>query len=156
MEPKLDPNRTQIEDGKEDAKRSASKSSWGGLGAVLERFRAILAELGAILGRFGGSWGGQNHCFSTGFSILFETCTFRTKIVILAGLGAILGPLGANLGPLGPNLDRFRRPRGPKRDAKGDPRGVQNDSQMISIFLSVFGSIWARFGSPQGGEVPRI
>ena len=36
MEPKLDPNRTQIEDGKEDAKRSASTSSWGGLGEVLE------------------------------------------------------------------------------------------------------------------------
>ena len=36
MEPKLDPDRTQIEDGKEDAKRSASKSSWGGPGEVLE------------------------------------------------------------------------------------------------------------------------
>ena len=36
MEPKLDPDRTQIEDGKEDAKRRASKSSWGGLGEVLE------------------------------------------------------------------------------------------------------------------------
>ena len=36
MEPKLDPDRTQIEDGKEDAKRSSSKSSWGGPGEVLE------------------------------------------------------------------------------------------------------------------------
>ena len=36
MEPKLDPDRTQIEDGKEDAKRRVSKSSWGGLGEVLE------------------------------------------------------------------------------------------------------------------------
>ena len=111
MEPKLDPDRTQIEDGKEDAKRSASKSSRGGLGAVLERSWAISAELEAILGRF-------------------ETSTFRTKVVILAALGAILGPLGANLGPLGPNLDRFRRPRGPKRDAKRDPRGAQKESKM--------------------------
>ena len=71
-------------------------------------------------------------------------------MVILAGLGAILGPLGANLGPLGPNLERFRRPRGPKREAKRDPRGAQKESKMTSIFLSIFGSIWERFGRPQG------
>ena len=156
MEPKLDPNLTQIEDGKEDAKRNASKSSWGGLGAVLERSWAILAELEAILGQSGGGGEGQNHCFSLGFSILFEASTFRTKMVILAGLGAILGPLGANLGPLGPNLDQFRRPRGPKRDAKRHPRGVQKESKMIPIFLSIFGSIWDRLWRPPGGEVPRI
>ena len=114
--------------------------SWGGLGAVLERSWAILAELEAILGRFGGGWGGQNHCFSLSFSILFENLSFRPKMVILAGLGAILGPLGANLGPLGPNLDRSRRPRGPKRDAKRDPRGAPKESKMPSIFLSIFGS----------------
>ena len=36
MEPKLDPDRTQIEVRKEDAKRTSSKSSWGGPGEVLE------------------------------------------------------------------------------------------------------------------------
>ena len=36
MEPKLDQDRTQIEDRKEDATRSSSKSSWGGPGEVLE------------------------------------------------------------------------------------------------------------------------
>ena len=68
MEPKLDPDRTQIEDGKEDAQRSASKSSWGGLGrgvgAILERSWAIFAELEAILGRFGGGWGGRIIAFT--------------------------------------------------------------------------------------------
>ena len=62
-EPKLHPNRIKIEDEKEDAKRSASRSSSGGLGAVLERSWAILADLEAILGRFGGGWGRQNQCF---------------------------------------------------------------------------------------------
>ena len=156
MEPKLEPDGTQIEDGKEDAKRSAPTSSWGALGVVLERYRAILAEVEAILGRFGGGWEGQNHCFSLRFSILFDTSTIRTKFVILADLGAILGPLGTNLGPLGPNLDRFRRPRGPKRDAKRQPRGVQKESKMTPIFLSIFGSIWDRLWRPQGGESPRI
>ena len=36
MEPKLDPNRTKIEHGKEDAKRNYSKLSWVGPGEVLE------------------------------------------------------------------------------------------------------------------------
>ena len=59
METKLEPKRIKIEDEKEDAKRSASRSDWGGRGAVLEPSGAILAELEAILGRFGGGWGGR-------------------------------------------------------------------------------------------------
>ena len=79
MEPKLDPNRTQIEDGKEDAKRSASKSSWGGLGAVLERSWAILAELEAILGRFGGGWGGRIMVFPMVFQYFLKHLLFAQK-----------------------------------------------------------------------------
>ena len=36
MEPKLNQDQTQIEVRKEDVKRTSSKSSWGGLGEVLE------------------------------------------------------------------------------------------------------------------------
>ena len=104
------------------------------LGRSWSRLGTILAELEPILGRFGGGWGEQNHRFTLCFSLLFEKSTFRTKMDILAGLGAILGPLGANLGPLGPNLDRFRRPRGPKREAKRDPRGTKNETKMTSKF----------------------
>ena len=123
--------------------------SWNDLGPSWPNLRPSWDDLEAARGR-------QNHCFSLGFSILFETYTFRTKMVILAGLGAILGPLGPNLGPLGPNLDRFRRPRGPKRDAKRDPEGAQEESKMFSFFLSIFGLIWDRFWTPKGGGVPRI
>ena len=156
MEPKLDPNRTKIEDEKQDAKRSASRSSWGGLGGVLERSWVTLAELEAILERFGGGCGGQNRCFSLGFSILFDKSIFRMKMVILAGLGAILGLFGENLGAFGPILARRGRPRDSKREPKRPPRGVQKESQMTSIFLSIFGSIWAPFWTPKGGEGPRI
>ena len=151
---KWSPSWTQIGPKSKTEKKMRKEALQNRLGEVLgrswSRLGTIWAELEAILGRFGGVLGGQNRCFSLGFSILFETCTFRTKIVILAGLGAILGPLGANLGPLGPNLDRFRRPRGPKREAKRDPRGAQKESKMSSIFLSIFGSIWERFGGPRG------
>ena len=60
LEPKLDQKRTKIEDEKEDAKRNSSRSSCGGLGAVLERCWAILAELEAILGRFGAGGEAKN------------------------------------------------------------------------------------------------
>ena len=119
MEPKSDPKRTKIDDEKEDAQRSPSRSFWGGLGAVLEGSLAILAELEAILGRFGVGWEGQNHCFSLCFSILFENPTFCIKMVILAGLGAILGELGASWIDLGPIWE-------PKRDQKG----AQDDPKM--------------------------
>ena len=62
---------------------------------------AILVELEAILGQFGGGWRGRNRCFSLQISILFETPLFRIKMVILAGLGAISVPLGAILVLLG-------------------------------------------------------
>ena len=101
MEPKLDPDRTQIEDRKEDAKRSSSKSSWGGPGEVLE---PSWNDLGPSWPNLRPSWddleaagGGQNQCFSLGCSILFETYTFRTKNCILTGLGAILGPSWGDL-----------------------------------------------------------
>ena len=47
--------------------------------------------------------------------MLFAKSKFRTKMVILAGLEAILGPLGTILGPLGAVLGvlvDFRRPPG--------------------------------------------
>ena len=120
MESKSDQKRTKIDNEKEDAKRSPSRLSWGGLGVVLERSWAILAELEAILGRLGVSWGGQNRCCFLRFFDTFYPI-FRIKIVILAGLGSILGPLGANLGPLGPILALFGRPRGPNREPKTIP-----------------------------------
>ncbi len=69
-------------------------------------------------------------------------------MVVLAGLEAFLGRLGAILGPLGPNLDRFGRPRGPKREAKRDPRATQNDTQILIDSWSDLGAIWAK--SPAG------
>ena len=83
MEPKLDPNRTKIEHGKEDAKRSSSKLCWVGPLEVLE---PSWNDLGPSWPNLRPSWddleaagGGQNHCFSSGFSILFETSTFAQK-----------------------------------------------------------------------------
>ena len=58
----------------------------------------ILAELDAILGRFGSGLGGPNRCFSLRFSMFFETSPFRIQMLILSGLGAIWVPLGAHLG----------------------------------------------------------
>ena len=72
-----------------------------GLGAILDRSWAILAGLGAILRLFRAGWGSQKRRFSKGFSMIFAKLKFRTKMVILAGLEAILGPLGTILGPLG-------------------------------------------------------
>ena len=57
---KVGPKTDQIEDKNCDAKRSSSRSSWGGLGVVLGRSWGILAALEAILGRFGAGWRGQN------------------------------------------------------------------------------------------------
>ena len=87
---------------------------------------AILAEIEAILGRFGGGWRGQNRCFSSGFSILFEKSLFRIKMVIMGGLGAILGPLGAILGAswadLGPTWAPKRAQKGAQDEAKTPPK----------------------------------
>ena len=78
---------------------------------------AILTELEAILGRFGRGWGG-NRCFYSRFSILFETCMFRIKMVILAGLGAILVPLGAILGASWADLGPTWAPKMGQREPK--------------------------------------
>ena len=59
-------------------------------------------HLEAVLGRLGEpKW-----LIFFGFSLFFATSKFRTKIVILADLEAILGPLGTILGPLGALLGR--------------------------------------------------
>ena len=112
--PKSDPNRRRKRRCEKKRFKIVLGRSWGGLGAVLERSWAILAELEAILGRFGGGWGGQNRCFSAGFSLFVEKSSFRIKMIILAGLGAILGALGTNLGALGSILAQLGCPRGPK------------------------------------------
>ena len=125
--PRSDPNRRQKRRCEKKLFKIVLGRSWGGLGAVLERSWAILAELEAILGRFGVRWGGRNRCFSLRFSMFFAKALFGVKMIIFAGLGAILAPLGGILGPLGPILARFGRPRGFKREPKTTPRCVQND-----------------------------
>ena len=151
---KWSPSWTQIGSKSKTEKKMRQEALQNGLGQVLE---PSWNDLGPSWPNLRPSWddleaagGGQIHCFSSSFSILFETSTFHAKMFILAGLGAIFGPLGANLGPLGPNLDRFRRPRGPKRGVQRDPRCTRKKSEMTTIFLSSFGSIWARFWRPQG------
>ena len=144
---KWSPSWTQIGPKSKTEKKMRKEALQHRLGEVLgrswSRLGTILAELEPILGRFGGGWGEQNHCFTLGFSLLFEKYTFRTKMDILAGLGAILGPLGANLGLLGPNLDRFGRPRSQKGGQKGSkrrPRSVHNDISFLIDFWIDFGT----------------
>ena len=76
-----------------------------GLGAVLERSWVILGHLGRAWGHLVAIWGrlGESKTLIfVGFSMILAKSHFRTKIVILAGLGAFLGPLGAILSPLSP------------------------------------------------------
>ena len=92
--------------------------SWSRLGSILGHLDRDWGDLGAILGRLGEP---KPLIFLRIFTI-FEKSRFGIKMVILAGLEAILGRLGAILGPLGPNLGRFGRPRGSKRDQNGPKR----------------------------------
>ena len=50
-----------------------------------------------------GGWGGQNHCFSLRFSMVFENPHFRLLRSTWALLGRSWGRLGAILGRLGPS-----------------------------------------------------
>ena len=120
--PRSDPNRRRKRRCVKKRFKIVLGRSWGGLGAVLERSWAILAELEAILGRFGGGWGGQNHCFSLGFSILFETSLFRIKMIIMRGLGAILGPLGPLLGASWADLGSSWAPKRAQEGAQEEPK----------------------------------
>ena len=56
--PRSDSNRRQKRRCEKKHFKIVLGRSWGGLGAVLEQSWAILAELEAILGRFGRGWGG--------------------------------------------------------------------------------------------------
>ena len=69
--PRSDPNRRRKRRCEKKRFKIVLGRSWGGLGAVLERSWAILAELEAILGRFGGGWGGAESLF---FLRFFNTC----------------------------------------------------------------------------------
>ena len=75
--------KTMQQEGLQDRLGEVLEPSWSGL-------RAILAALEAILGRFRGVRGVQNHCFSIGFSLYFEKSIFGMQMLILTGLGAIL------------------------------------------------------------------
>jgi len=104
---------------------------------------AILAEFEAILGPFGGGWGGGNRCFSLRFSILFEKTLSRIHMVILARLGVILVPLGVILGASWADLGATWAP-------KRAQKGAQDDPKTTPFFSLNFGAILVRFGGAQG------
>ena len=74
------------------------RRSWGRLGVVLVGLGAILSHLGWAWGDFEPAGGAKNVDFPLVFSMIFGKYIFRSKIVILARLEAILGPLGTRLG----------------------------------------------------------
>ena len=128
--PKTTPKRRKIEDDFQERKQHSSRPSWSRLVPILGHLDRAWGHLGAILGGLGE----QKPLIFLRIFTIFEKSRFCIKMVILAGLEAILGRLGAILGPLGPNLGRFGRPRGPKREAKRDPRGTKHETTMTSIF----------------------
>jgi hypothetical protein len=136
-EPKWSQNRSQNDSKSKSIFKSEKipfktvlETSWSRLGPILGHLDRARGHIGAILGRLGEP---KPLIFLRIFTI-FEKSRFCIKMVILAGLEAILGRLGAILGPLGLNLGRFGRPRGPKREAKMGPRGAQNETKMTSKF----------------------
>ena len=110
--------------------KTVLETSWSRLGPILGHLDRAWGHLGAILGGLGE----QKPLIFLRIFTIFEKSRFCIKMIILAGLEAILGRLGAILGPLGPDLGRFGRPRGPKREAKRDPRGAKNETKMTSKF----------------------
>ena len=108
---------------------------------------AILVELEAILGQFWGGWRGRNQCYSLRFSILFETSLFRIKMVILAGLGAILVPFGAILGASWADLGPTWAPKRAQKGAQDDPKTTPKRHRCLDRFLV---RSWCDFGAPRG------
>ena len=143
-EPKWSQNRSQNESKLKSIFKSEQipfknvlETSWGRLGPILGHLDRARGHLGAIVSRL---WEPKPLIFLRIFTI-FEKSRFYIKMIILAGLEAILGRLGAILGPLGPNLGRFGWPRGSKREAKRDLRFAKNQTKMTSKFRSIFGSL---------------
>ena len=121
--PKTDQNRRRKRRCQKKFFRLVLGRSWSRLGAILG---PSWPNLRPSWGDLGAAGGGQNHCFSLHFSILFEKSLFRIKMVIMGGLGAILGPLGAILGAswadLGPTWAPKRAQKGAQDEAKTPPK----------------------------------
>ena len=99
-------------------------------------------------GDLGAAGGGQNRCFSQCvFSIMFEKSCFRIKMVILAGLGAILVPLGAILGASWADLGPTWAPKRAQKGAQDDPKTSPKRHRFFSRSLVRF---WCDFGAPRG------
>ena len=96
-----------------------------GLGAILDRSWVILAGLGAVLRLFWAGWGSQQCGFCLGLSMLFAKSKFRIRMVILAGLEAILGHLGTILAPLGTRLG----PPGGRKGGRTGSRRAQGERE---------------------------
>ena len=121
-EPKRGQNRPQNETKSKSMFKSEQihfktvlEPSWSRLGPILGHLGRTWGHLGAILGRLEEP---KSVVFLRIFTICFEKLRFYMKMVILAGLEAILRRVGSIMGPLGPNLGRFGRP-------KGRPKGTQ-------------------------------
>ena len=125
---KWSPSRTQIGPKSKTEKKMRKEALQNRLEEVLgssgSRLGTILGHLDGTRGHLGTIWrrlGGQNHCFSFVFSILFETSSFRTKMVILSGLERSWGFLARTWGL----LDRTWTDFGAQEVPKGTPKGTQ-------------------------------
>ena len=142
--PRSDPNRRRKRRCEKKRFKIVLGSSWGGLGAVLERSWAILAELEAILGRFEGRWGGRIIVFPEVFQYFVKLLlSHKNGHLVRSGsdLGASWREPGASwteLGPISaPKGPQKGRQKGPKRR----PKSVQNDINFLTDFCIDFGTI---------------
>ena len=142
--PRSDPNRSQKRRCEKNLFKIVLGWSWGGLGAVLERSWAILAELKAILGRFGGGWGGRIIVFPQVVQY-FLKCQLSHKSGNLGRSGGDLGASwrepGASWTELGPISAPKRSQKGRQKGPRRRPKRVQNDINFTIDFWIDLGTI---------------
>ena len=104
--------------------------------------------------------GGKTVVFPYAFQYFLRHQFVRIKMVILAGLGAILVPLEAILGGSWAHLKPTWAPKRAQKGAQDDPKTTPKTT---SFFKFIFGPILVRFGgaqgpsmAPQGGGAPRF